>query len=1110
MRFLIAFSPFCQIAVFLACLSSLHLAFGQAKAERLTCNSLITPLGIDMKPPKLSWQLRDERQGARQTAYEVQVASSPSLLQTGKADIWDSGRIGSGKSVDVAYAGTALAPERRYYWRVLTWDQDGKPYPESDVSWWETGLADPNQWRGDWIGYEEPEHRRMREAHAAWITNPGVDGYKGTGDTHHEFRYRFEVPGNLRRADLFVSGQDTAAAWVNGTQVLQAQPLSPWRQMPWKTYVQRDIATKLRDGRNLLAVEITRFAVHSNGARPNLSRTPMSVTLYVEMADGSFKIFKSGEPGWKTALDSGGEWYAPQFDDNAWTDAVLYQVPENNSETALGNPWPTGPVKTLRHEFQIVKPVIAARLYATALGAYQFHLNGRVVGDQVLAPGWMDFRQHVPYQVYDVTSDVRTGRNAIAALLGPGWYTTPLGWFRQGYNYGNTPPALKAQLRLEYTDGSLEWIVTDDSWKADVSPILSAEIYDGETYDARRLQKDWDMPEFPEDHWRSVDLVEPIKPSIVPQYFPPIRVERVLTAKAISSPKPGIYVFDFGQNLAGVPRLRVQGPRGTDIKLRFAEVLNPDGTLYVENLRTAQATDHYILAGNGIEEYQPAFTFHGFRYAEINGLPSAPAADTLKAVVLHTDAPFTSELRTGSSMVNQLWSNILWGQRSNFLGVPTDCPQRDERLGWTADAQVFWRAASYNMNLAAFSRKFAADMRGTQLDTPMFGIFAPGTLTPNAGYAAGWSDAGVIIPWTAWIQYGDLGVVDQNWAAMEKYLGAIESANPDHLWKNHFGIPFGDWLSPEGVTDEGLIATAYWAYDTTLMRQMAHALDRSEDEQKYGRLFEEIKAAFNRAYVSPDGTVKADPSAAGFVPPPGDTGLRLPSETQTGYVLALYMNLLPAELREAAANKLIARIRANDWRLGTGFLGTPYLLGVLTETGHSHVAYRLLLNTRYPSWGYLVEHGATTMWERWNGDKKRNDPSMNSYNHYAYGAVADWVYRYAAGIDADPTDPGFHTVLLHPNFDARLGSLEYSYECPYGTVRSSWTIAGAAAKWNISIPPNAKARISVAPTRVAAFRIDGEPLARSPKVSIAGTQGGMDIYEFPAGRYSLDVALEQP
>jgi alpha-L-rhamnosidase len=528
--------------------------------------------------------------------------------------------------------------------------------------------------------------------------------------------------------------------------------------------------------------------------------------------------------------------------------------------------------------------------------------------------------------------------------------------------------------------------------------------------------------------------------------------------------------------------------------------------MYVENLRTAKATDHFILAGKGEEEFEPTFTYHGFRYAEVTGVAGKPRPEDVQAVVFHTDAPFTIELKTKSEMLNKLWSNILWGQRSNFVGLPTDCPQRDERLGWSADAQVFWRAASYNMDLTAFSRKFSGDLRGTQVGTAMFGIYAPGTNLQNPGYGTGWSDAGVIIPWTSWIQTGDRNVVDQNWDAMKKYLAAIHEANPDYLWKKNYGIPFADWLAPEGVTPVDLIATAYWAYDVTLMKQMAKATGRTGEAADYGELFEKIKEAFVKAYTRPDGFV-------GGVPPPpvfaSGTGQKLgdqPVETQTGYVLAINMNLLPESLRKTAGQRLADRISANHGQLGTGFLGTPYLLAALTDTGHLDVAYHLLLDTNYPSWGYLVEHGATTMWERWNGDQMRNDPSMNSYNHYAYGAVADWVYRYAAGIDTVPGDAGFHTIYLHPNFSDALGAVNFSYESKYGTIRSEWEVVGGKANWKLTVPANSAGRL---PASIADGRLelDGKALAGNPRVHVVH-EGGETVYEVPAGSYAFEAMLK--
>jgi alpha-L-rhamnosidase len=1022
--------------------------------------------------------------------------------------VWDSGKVISSTSLNVLYAGPVLTASRRYYWRVRAWDKDGKPYPPSAVTWWETGLMGQENWKAKWIGYEEPELHRVREADALWITNPESNVPELSADTHHNFRFWFERAKSVRRATLYVTGRDTVAAWVNGKQVLQAQPLPTWKQMPWKTYRSADVTREVQAGKNLLAIDAIHYAGERRRGVSDDSQTPMNATLYIQAADGSAETLVSSEHGWKATLDAKGNWQETGFDDAAWKEAIRYVPPANSFEgSEIGYPWPTGAVKALRRNFEVTEPITSARLYATALGAYSLSINGKRIGDQILSPGWTDFRQRVVYQTYDVTDDVKTGKNAIGAFLAPGWYSTPLQWAGQGNNYGKTQPALRAQLRIEYVDGSLDWISTDEKWKADISPISRAEIYDGETYDARQLQNGWDAPAFDDAKWTLVTIVKPHEPEIVWQFFPPIRVQQVLDAKTITNPSPGVYIYDFGQNLAGVARVQAKGAAGTDVKLRFAEVLNPDGTLYVDNLRTAKATDHFVLAGGGAaEEFEPKFTFHGFRYVEVSGLSAKPELADIKAVVFHTDAPFTTTLKTGSAMMNQLWSNILWGQRSNFVGVPTDCPQRDERLGWTADAQVFWRTATYNMDLATFSRKFSADLRGTQVGTDMYGIFAPGTSTPHPAYGMGWSDAGVIIPWTSWIQSGDTKVIEENWAGMEKYLAGIQKENPDYLWKKNYGIPFADWLAPEGVTPVDLIATAYWAYDVTLMKEMAHAAEKSEDEKKYSELFDRIKRAFNEAYVKTDGSVAGVPPPPVFASGTETTLSDKPVETQTGYVLALHMDLLPEALRPAAAQKLVDRLAANQWRLGTGFLGTPYLLSALTDTGHADVAYRLLLNTEYPSWGYLVEHGATTMWERWNGDQKRDDPTMNSYNHYAYGAVGDWIYRYAAGVDADPGDPGYHTIWLHPNFDARLGSLDFSYESSYGTILSSWNISGKRATWKLTIPPNATGRLPLSRAQSESLTMNGKALAKDKSVR-ATRSGNQEIYELPAGSYRFDVQL---
>jgi len=1076
------------------------------KPVNLTCDSLSNPLGIDDASPLFSWQLQDSRFGAHQSAYQLQVASNPESLAAGKADIWDSGRVVSGQSVGVPYGGSALLPEKRCFWRVLLWDQDSKPYPASDVAWWETGLLKSENWRAKWIGSEGLEHRALRESTAEWISNKSGADDKRSSESHHDFRFSFDLQKAMKHASLYVTGQDTASAWLNGKQVLTAPPLPPSKKTTWQTYARADVTAQLRPGKNSLAVEIIRYYFTDARTKSDGNRTPMSACLIVELQDGSFAVFPS-DAHWKGALNAAAGWTAGDFDDSRWDAAEIYAFTGSAMDGAvLGKPLPTDTVKILRRGFAVSKPVKSARLYATALGAYEFHLNGRRVGDQILSPGWTDYRLRVPYQVYDVTQQVSEGKNALAAVLAPGWYATPLMWAGKGYNYGDTPPALRAQLRIEHADGSVEWIATDESWRADDSPIRQSEIYDGETYDARREQPGWDTAGFNDTKWKPAELVQPVEPAIIAQAFPPVRVEKLLDAKSISTPKPGVIIYDFGQNLAGVARLRVSGAAGEQVQLRFAEIVNSDGSLYTDNLRTAKATDRFILSGKGTEEYQAHFTFHGFRYVEVTGLAAPADIAAVKAVVLHTDAPFTMQFHSGSPMINQLWSNILWGQRSNFISVPTDCPQRDERLGWSADAQVFWRTAAYNMDLATFSQKFTADLRGTQSGTDMFGIFAPGTVTSSAASAAGWSDAGVIIPWTAWSQYGDARVAEQNWPAMERYLSAIQSANPDYLWRKNSGIPFGDWLAPDEHTSEELLATALWAYDVSLMQQMARALHRDEDAKKYAELFDKIDAAFNKAYVQPDGFVGAlDSRLNSSGPPPAKDAPKIPVDTQTGYVLALQMNLLPENLRAAAANKLVAKIAARQWSIGTGFLGTPALLETLTRAGHADVAYRLLLNTQYPSWGYMIEHGATTMWERWNGNQKLDDPQMNSFNHYAYGAVGGWLYRFGAGIDFDPEDPGFHHIILHPTFDGKLGSVEATYQSPYGPIQSAWTVSGNFTTWKAVIPPNTSALVLLPVTEKASVLVDGKDARQNQFLHFVRSENGAQVFTAEPGSYSFTV-----
>jgi alpha-L-rhamnosidase len=1088
-----------------------------AKADSFTgpvvlqADNLTAPLGIDDPAPRFSWQLQDPAHGAKQSAYQVLVASSSELLEQNKPDVWNSGIIQSSQSLNVMYTGPELKPSTRYYWRVMQWNAAGKPYTKSDVSWWETGLLKQDAWHAQWIGYETPEEATVRHASSVWITSPDAKALAQEKQKQQRFEYRKSI--NLDRpvkfAALYATGQDTVSAWVNGSQVMSTEPLPPWQQMPWKKFVRTEVTQKLKTGANTIAVEALHYVANPNGMVAE-SAPPMMATLVVQFKDGTWTSFGTGSD-WKVATHAAEHWQQTSFEDAAWKAAIPFNPGAN---TDPGHPWIPDSVKAMRHDFTISSPIKSARLYATALGEYEILLNGNRVNEEVFAPGWTDYRQRVTYQTFDVTAQLVSGRNVMGALLAPGWYATSLEWLQQPNNYGVTPPALRVQMRIEHVDGSVEWVNSNDNWAARVSDILNSELYDGETQDARRRLPVWTTAKVEITGWDKASIVEPLPIKIEAQNFQPIRVESTLKAKSLTEPKPGVWVYDFGQNLSGIEILRAKGPAGTEVKLRFAEVLNADGTIYTENMRTAKVTDRFTLRGEGgpggpgIEDFNPHFTFHGFRYIEFTGLPVAPAKDDLIVAVIHTDAPFTAKLSTGSTMINQLWRNIQWGQRSNFVGLPTDCPQRDERLGWMADAQVFWRAATYNMDLAAFSRKFSADMRGTQVGTSFYGIYAPGTSRPNMGHGPGWSDAGVIIPYTSWLQSGDTSVIDENWVAMQKYLNGIAAANPDWVFKSQYGTPFGDWLSPEGKTDITLIGTAYWAYDITLMQRMAQATGRTADAAKYAQIFDKIRTAFQKQFVHSDGFVAGadnSPSEFGVINNPNAKSRG--GDTQTGYVLALHMNLLPDNLRAAAAKRLADKIEQNHGLLATGFLGTPYLLEELTKAGYAKLAYQLLLNTQYPSWGYMVEHGATTMWERWNGDQMRDDPSMNSYNHYAYGAVADWIYRYAAGIDTTPLDAGFHTIVLHPAFDARLGKLDFDYASSYGPIHSDWIANEESAEWRITIPSNTTGWLPLSASEASRYKLDGETISTN-KLAKSATRDGDTGFELAPGSYNFVVTQQ--
>ena len=1034
-----------------------------ASPVHLRCEYRNNPLGIDALTPRLSWQSDNSERNWKQTAYQVLVASSFDRLQADQADVWDSGKVSSDESVGIPYRGPELKSRTRYYWKLRVWDANGKMSESSEQAWWETGLLRPTDWKAKWIRWINPEDEADRAA-IRWIWVPGQDPLATIPKTKVDFETTLNVSREPENAALFIAVHGAYKAKVNGHEV--------GNKSRWEAFDRRDIGSELVVGMNSIEIEVTTPPFPGKDAKTTVGG--FAALIKLTNSDGEIVRFPTGS-----------EWNARLESDSSWHPA---QTAGGLSDRRFGDPGPLPqPAAYFRRAFETAKPVRRARLYCTALGTYRVFLNGGRVGHDVLTPGFTDYRKRVLYQTYDVTNQVLSGRNVIGVLLGDGWYASPLTWV--GAYFFTPPNRVFAQLELEYGDGSSEVIATDGSWKAAPSPILESQIYSGEFYDARLAQPDWNKPDFDDSLWKGAVIGDAPALAVTGQSDSPVEVIATIEPKTVTPSTNGAYIFDMGQNMVGWAALKVKGSAGTKVRMRFAEILNADGSIYTENLRNADATDTYILRGGGEETYSPRFTFHGFRYVEVTGFPGVPSLDALKGEVASSvSGEPVASLVTSSDLVNRMWSIGIWGQRGNFLSVPTDCPQRDERLGWMGDAEVFWRTGSYNFDIAAFSGKFVQDIADAQSSEGAFTNVSPNTLPQGHGGrqekaawsdgltgAPGWGDAGVIVPWTTWIQYGDQAVIEENWDAMQRWMDFIRSRNPDFLRKQGVGPNFADWLAPDTGTNKDLLATAYWALIAHMMSQMAHAIGKESEAKRYHDLEKNIRAAFRKAYIKEDGTV--------------GTG------TQTSYVVALYTRMAPEKLEPKLVDNLVKDIEGRNWHLSTGFLGTPFLLFTLADHGRAEVAYRLLLNDSYPSWGYMLSKGATTWWERWNGDT--GDPSMNSYNHYAFGSVIAWVYRYAAGIDTTAESPGFREIVIHPHPDSRMSSARAEYESVYGKIVSDWK-GGVDGPFSlhVTIPANTSAKVYLPAIAGTHLTEDGNSVNVPPELGSYVLRVGSGSYDF--------------
>ncbi|WP_245850758.1 glycoside hydrolase family 78 protein [Paenibacillus herberti] len=780
---------------------------------------------------------------------------------------------------------------------------------------------------------------------------------------------------------------------------------------------------------------------------------------------------------WETALLFADEWQAE------WISAdPLLHDPDDEASPLL------------RKEFEVVGEIASARLYATAAGVYEIHLNGRRVGEDLMTPGWTSYSDRLQYQTYDVTEELRQGANALGASLGSGWYKGELVWENSKNHYGNVR-ALLLQLHIIRTDGSEQFITSNPSWKVSTGALLASEIYHGEVYDARLEPRGWHKPGFDDSAWSSAVEIVPGVGKLVAQENLPVRVtERISPVSLIQTPN-GETVLDYGQNLVGRIRLQLDLPAGTTITLYHAEILDRDGNFYTGNLRSAKQMLTYTSAGNAKESYAAAFSFYGFRYVKLEGYPGQELGEVslegFVAEVMHTDMPETGRFECSSGLINQLFSNIQWGQRGNFLDVPTDCPQRNERLGWTGDAQVFVRTAAFNYDVGLFFAKWLRDLRADQQPDGGVPFIIPDVLHQHSSSA--WGDAAVICPWTIYQCYGDKRMLEEQFDSMKAWVEYIRRQGEDeYLWNT--GFHFGDWLGLDakegsyvGATPSDLIATAFYAYSASLVRDAAVVLGKATEAKRYAELAERVRAAFSREFITPGG--------------------RLAAPTQTAHALVLAFGLVEGSARERTAKELNKLVTNQEFHLTTGFVGTPYLCFALSDNGYHETALKLLLQESYPSWLYSVNKGATTIWEHWDGVKPDGtfwSDDMNSYNHYAYGAIGEWMYRRVAGIDMDESQPAYRAIRIEPLFGGeKLTYAKAELDSPYGLIRSEWRRESGKLGLEIEVPVNTTATVRLPVADAGSILESGLPIGEAGGIELMESEEGFISVRVGSGCYSF-------
>ena len=1056
----------------------------------LRCEYLQNPLGIDTPQPRLSWILGADKHGARgqgQSAYEIVVAGNRNELDAGRGDLWDSGKVSSDQSAQVRYTGKPLVSEQECFWKVRVWDEQGEPSAWSRPARWTMGLLKPADWRANWIGLDEPAAGQAAAkvlGDAQWIWFPEGQPEKSAPVGTRYFRRAITIPAEraVKRATLFFTSDNTGEFYINGRKAGAATDFHAAARF--------EVTGLLQRGKNLLAV-----SVRNEGSEPNPAG--LIGLLRIEFAEGESLVVVT-DSGWKSAREPAAGWTEAGFDDAGWV-AALKLGPAGMA------PWGeiAGPeehrlaARMLRREFTVEKKVRRAMAYVCGLGLSEFYLNGKKVGDQVLSPALSDYSKRAFYVTFDVTQQLKKGANAAGVILGNGRFYAPRSTVPTG-TVGYGFPKLLFQMRIDYEDGTSAEVVSDGSWKLTTAgPIRANNEYDGEEYDARMELPGWNMPGFDDAKWQAAQGVAAPGGQLAARMIEPIRVTETLKPVGLAQPQAGVWVFDMGQNMVGWCRLKVSGPRGTEVRLRHAETLKPDGTLYLDNIRSAKVTDVYTLKGGGAEVYEPRFTYHGFRFVEVTGYPGKPALSSLEGRVAHDDLQSGGEFACSNPLLNRIYRNIVWGVSGNYRSIPTDCPQRDERQGWLGDRSAECKGETYLFDTAALYAKWLQDMADAQKDNGSVSDVCP-AYWPIYSDNVTWPSSTVIIPGALREQFADERIIASHYASAKKWMDYMGGFVKDGIIARD---SYGDWCvppedpklihsnDPQRKTDKALLATAYFYHDARLMAGYATLLGKAEDARHFTELAGKLKAAFNAKFFR------------------ADTG-QYDNGSQTSCVLPLAFGLVPEGERERVFNHLVRKITdETHGHIGTGLIGGQWLMRVLTAGGRADLAYTIAAQKSYPSWGYMVEKGATTIWELWNGDTA--DPAMNSGNHVMLvGDLGIWLYENLAGIKPDPEQAGFKHIVMRPEAVGDLQFVKGSHRSPYGLVTSDWQKQGGVFRWNITVPVNTTATVCVPAKSAESVTESGKPAIQGQGVKLVRMEQGRAVFLVGSGSYNFESRIQ--